>query len=132
MSRYFSGIHPGKGPEGETTEEMMKRIVELDRPARIFYLSDFDPGGISMPMSVARKIEYAIRSDNPGLNLQLIPLVLSRDQVIQYRLPTIPIKETEVRADKFRERQQVDGAVELDALEALHPGELARIVSDAI
>ena len=112
--------------------EMMKRIVELDRPARIFYLSDFDPGGISMPMSVARKIEYAIRSDNPGLNLQLIPLVLSRDQVIQYRLPTIPIKETEVRADKFRERQQVDGAVELDALEALHPGELARIVSDAI
>ena len=112
--------------------EMMKRIVELDRPARIFYLSDFDPGGISMPMSVARKIEYAIRSDNPDLDLQLIPLALGRDQVEQYGLPTIPIKESEMRADKFMKRQEVDGAVELDALEALHPGELARIVTDAI
>ena len=112
--------------------ELMKRIVQLDRPARIFYLSDFDPGGISMPMSVARKIEYAIRSDNPDLDLQLIPLALGRDQVLQYGLPTIPIKETETRATRFMERKQVDGAVELDALEALHPGELARIVTGAI
>ena len=103
--------------------ELMKRIIELDRPARIFYLSDFDPGGISMPMSVARKTEYAVRADNPGLDLQVVPLAMSRDQVVQYGLPTIPIKETEVRADKFMERQEVDGAVELDALEALHPGE---------
>ena len=112
--------------------ELMKRIVELDRPARIFYLSDFDPGGISMPMSVARKAEYAVRCDHPGLDLQVVPLAMSREQVAQYGLPTIPIKETEVRADKFMERQEVDGAVELDALEALHPGELAEIVTEAI
>lgn len=112
--------------------ELMKRIVELDRPARIFYLSDFDPGGISMPMSVARKAEYAVRCDHPGLDLQVVPLAMSREQVAQYGLPTIPLKETEGRGDKFKERQEVDGAVELDALEALHPGELARIVTDAI
>ena len=60
---------------------LMERITELDRPARIFYLSDFDPGGISMPMSVARKAEYAIRADHPDLDLQLTPLALSRSQV---------------------------------------------------
>lgn len=112
--------------------KMIERITQLNRPARIFYLSDFDPGGISMPLSVARKTEYAIRCDHPDIDVQLVPIALSRQQVIQFKLPTIPIKESETRAGKFRERQEIDGAVELDALEALHPGTLGDMVRKAI
>ena len=59
--------------------------------------------------------------------MKLDPLVLTEEQCRQYRLPRTPIKETDRRGPKFEERFG-EGATELDALEALHPGELARIV----
>jgi len=61
----------------------------------------------------------------------LTPLALTRDQVITYHLPRIPIKESDVRKAGFEERYGA-GAVELDALEALYPGVLADLVRDAI
>ncbi len=61
------------------------------------------------------------------VDLQLIPLALTPDQCREYRLPRTPIKETERRKDKFEQIFGV-GATELDALEALHPGELARLL----
>ncbi len=47
------------------------------------------------------------------------------------KLPRIPIKETERRKDNFELTFGV-GATELDALEALHPGELARLLEAEI
>ncbi len=61
----------------------------------------------------------------------LEPLVLTREQVERYGLPRIPIKDSDRRKAGFEERFG-EGAVELDALEAVFPGELARIVSEAI
>jgi hypothetical protein len=61
----------------------------------------------------------------------LFPLVLTREQCLEYRLPRTPIKDSEKRKEGFEERHGA-GATELDALEALHPGELARIVGDAM
>jgi hypothetical protein len=46
-------------------------------------------------------------------------------------LPRIPIKETEKRSEAFEQRHG-EGATELDALEALHPGVLARILEQEI
>ena len=43
-------------------------------------------------------------------------------------MPRTPIKDTERRKDKFEQIFGV-GATELDALEALHPGELARLLN---
>jgi hypothetical protein len=54
-------------------------------------------------------------------------IVLTHDQCVRYRLPRIPLKETENRAPGWEQRYG-EGATELDALEALRPGELARIV----
>lgn len=131
--RYGVTLQTGVGEMSMTrVRKMIERITQLGRPARIFYLSDFDPGGLSMPLSVARKTEYAIRCDHPEMDVQLVPIALSREQVAQFNLPTIPIKESESRAGKFLERQDVDGAVELDALEALHPGALSEMVHEAI
>jgi hypothetical protein len=100
------------------------------RPVRILYISDFDPAGLSMPVSAARKIEFYARQQ-PGLDIQLIPIGLNHDQCVEYELPRTPIKKSEMRKAKFEERYGT-GATELDALEALHPGVLRRIVKEAI
>src|SRR5262249_37125109 len=49
------------------------------------------------------------------------------EQVVRHNLPRIPIKEEDRRRAAFEDRRG-EGAVELDALEALVPGELGRLV----
>jgi hypothetical protein len=61
----------------------------------------------------------------------LRPIVLAYDQCVEYRLPRTPIKKSDQRGARF-ERRFGEGATELDALEALHPGVLRRIVETEI
>jgi len=76
-------------------------------------------------------MEFFIRRDAPSADVRLFPLILTAEQVSQYGLPRTPIKDTERRRDAFEMRFGT-GAVELDALQALHPGELSRLISKAI
>lgn len=125
--REFNLI-PGTGETSEIlAREAVGRAVEDGRPMRILYVSDFDPGGRSMPVALARKIEYWIREADLDIDVTLDPIVLTPAQCEKYRLPRTPLKDTEKRAPKFEERFG-EGATELDALEALHPGELQKIV----
>lgn len=110
---------------------LIDRMKELKKPCRIFYISDFDPAGQSMPVAVARKIEKFIHDSDMEFDIRLFPLVLSFGQCNKYRLPRTPIKGSELRAGKFEERFG-GGATELDALEALYPGELKKIIGGAI
>jgi hypothetical protein len=97
-----------------------------------FITIDFDPGGMSMPVATARKIEFELhRLGIDGLDIEVRPVILTHDQCVEYRLPRIPIKETERRAGHFKERFG-EGGTELDALEAIHPGELGRILLSEI
>lgn len=106
---------------------LLQRIEELGKPCRIAYISDFDPAGDFMPVGVARQLEYWAQ-DYCSQEIKLEPICLTKEQVLKWNLPTVPIKESDLRANGFMERRGCDGAVELDAMEALHPGELARIV----
>ena len=110
---------------------LRKRVNVHGKPTRIFYISDFDPAGLWMPAAVARQIEFWRREHAPDEEIKLIPLALTKEQVIRYKLPRIPIKESDRRKKVFEDRHG-EGAVELDALEALHPGELGRMVIAAI
>jgi hypothetical protein len=122
----------GIGEQSEIrTRELAMRAAKYKAPVRVLYLSDFDPGGRSMPKAVARKVEFAIHKFGLNVDFQLIPLVLTPKQCRQYNLPRIPIKDTERRKDKFEQTFGV-GATELDALEAIHPGELKRIVEEEL
>lgn len=112
--------------------ELLQRAQDTGKPARIFYISDFDPAGDTMPVSTARHLEFMIDTYAPGADIKLQPLVLTLDQVREYNLPPIPIKESDKRSDNFMERYGVAGATELDALESRHPGALAQIVESAI
>jgi hypothetical protein len=120
---------------GEQGLEACRKVVERARafggPVRVLYLSDFDPAGESMPLAAARKIEFQIRTRHPDVDLQVRPVALTQRQCVDLGLPRKPIKESERRGERFEERHG-EGATELDALEALKPGELRRIVEREI
>jgi hypothetical protein len=127
--RYGANLQTGLGELSITaTLSLVQRLRQANRPARIFYVSDFDPAGQSMPVAVSRKIEYFVRTLGLDLDIRVFPVVLTLEQVQQYQLPRTPIKETERRRGGFEERYG-EGAVELDALEALYPGELETVLS---
>jgi len=122
----------GIGEQSETrSRELALRAAKYAVPVRVLYLSDLDPGGRSMPMAVARKVEFTIRKFGLDVDFQLIPVGLTPEQCDEYDLPRTPIKESERRKDKFEETFG-HGATELDALEALHPGAMGRILEAEI
>ncbi len=130
--RYGMVLQTGLGELSITaTLAAVSRLQQARRPARIFYVSDFDPAGQSMPVAVSRKIEYFVRTLGLDVDVRLFPVVLTAQQVKYYQLPRTPIKETERRREFFEDRHG-QGAVELDALEALYPGELESILGQYI
>jgi hypothetical protein len=132
--RYGVNLITGSGEQSLTScVNVVKRALASGRPVRILYISDFDPAGTSMPVAAARKIEFRLYQEQLSgvLDIQVRPIMLTNDQCIEYRLPRTPIKDTEKRAEKFEERFG-EGATELDALEALHPGEFERILTQEI
>lgn len=132
--RYSCNLITGAGELSITAvRAFLKRAEDAGRPARILYISDFDPAGLGMPISIARKIEFYQRSEDrfSDLDIALEPLVLTEDQVARFSLPRVPVKDSDLRKGRF-EAGHGEGQVELDALEALYPGTLRRIVRDAI
>jgi len=130
--RYGMNLQTGLGELSITaTLALVHRLQEAGKPARIFYISDFDPAGLSMPVSVSRKVEYFVRTLHLSVDVRVFPVILTAEQVHAYQLPRTPIKETERRRGGFEDRYG-EGAVELDALEALYPGELQRVLSQCI
>jgi len=128
--RYGLNIQTSLGEMSLTRcNELVERAAQNGgRPVRILYISDFDPAGQSMPVATARKIEWALEGDH---DIQLQPIALTHEQCLEHRLPRTPIKETELRGRRFEARFG-EGATELDALEALHPGILQEILTGEI
>lgn len=130
--RFYANLVTGEGEMTLTSVyALMQRLRRAGKPARIFYISDFDPAGYSMPCAVARKIEYLVRTESLNMDVCLHRLLLNREHVDGYNLPRTPIKESERRAATFEARHG-EGCVELDALEALHPGVRASITTGAL
>lgn len=126
--QYGANLVTGLGELSITaTLQCLRRIEARGKPTRIFYISDFDPAGQSMPVAVSRKIEYFVRTEQSDVDIRLFPVVMTAEQIEHYNLPRTPIKSTERRRESFELRHGT-GAVELDALEALYPGELARLI----
>lgn len=122
-------------PTGEASDtmiaELAARSAEDGRTTVILYCSDFDPSGRQMPVSVSRKLMALKDLYYPNLGLELYHIALTLEQVKKFNLPDSPIKEGENRGKKWQEvfgREQT----EIDALLALHPGALSKIVEDFI
>jgi hypothetical protein len=130
--RYQANLVTGLGELSITSMlAALQRAVERGTPTRILYVSDFDPAGQSMPLAASRKLEYFVSQHGAPLDIRLFPVVLTLEQITRYNLPRTPVKEAERRARGFEARHGA-GAVELDALEALYPGTLRRILAAEI
>jgi hypothetical protein len=56
--------------------DFVKRVRRANRPARVFYIADFDPAGHGMPVSVARKVEFFIADQGLDLDVRFQPLAI--------------------------------------------------------
>lgn len=129
--RYGVNLVSGPGFQSITyARKLLHRVRQSGKPARIFYISDFDPAGERMPVAVARQIEFYLPQIAPGADVKLTQVALTPEQVDEYGLPRIPNNKRDVRMAKF-EKIFGEGRVELDALEGVRPGELARLLAEA-
>lgn len=119
--------------EGTGHESITQHVIFLRRAqqhgsaAHILYVSDFDPGGENMPVAAARQLQFWMEKLEIDVKVSVDPLVLTHEQCVEFELPRIPLKKDLPGKTRWEERYG-EGATELDALEALHPGELARII----
>lgn len=95
-------------------------LNELDVPAFIYHLGDFDPSGVD----AGRKIERTLREMSPATVIHFQRLAVLPEQIESWSLPTRPTKQTDTRARHFG-----DVSVELDAIA---PDRLRRLVERAI
>jgi hypothetical protein len=93
---------------------LRQRVAQLEKPCRVLYVSDYDAAGKNMPRQMARQMQFWIDRYAADYDIRVEPIVMTAEQAAKY--PAAP--DT--------------GAVELDAMEALEPGKLARIVRRSI
>ena len=118
-------------PTGELSTALLEGIVSRaaadGRPCRVFYLSDFDPSGVHMPVEVARKIQALCDLKFQDLDIELHRCALLAEQVKNLDLPETPLKDTERRAERWREKFGCE-QTEIDALSTIAPAVLTKIV----
>jgi hypothetical protein len=83
-------------------------ISELDVPAHIYHLGDYDPSGVN----AAEKIEETLRELAPSAEIHFQRLAVTPEQIASFNLPTRPTKASDTRSRGFGEI-----SVELDAIE---------------
>src|SRR5262245_22871747 len=96
-------------------------INQLDVPAYIYHLGDFDPSGVN----AGEKIEETLRELAPGAEIEFERIAVTETQIAGWDLPTRPTKTSDTRAKSFGSSL----SVELDAIE---PNQLRALVQGAI
>ena len=116
-------------PTGEISDTLLYRIAkdaaEDGRPLVVFTVSDCDPAGHQMPVTIARKLQALRDLLFPTLRFEVVPAALTVEQVRDLDLPSTPLKETEKRADRWRAAFGVE-QTEIDALATLSRMSCAR------
>jgi len=121
-------------PTGEISDTLLYRIAkdanDDGRPLVLFTLADCDPAGHQMSVSIGRKLQAFRDLLFPDLCFEVVPVALTVEQVRELGLPSTPLKETEKRADRWRQAFGVE-QTEIDALATLQPNVLRDIIERA-
>ena len=133
--------------EGQATTTVVKDFVDrllhsgptehpiAKKKIRIFYLSDFDFAGRIMVPAFAWKLYYLLLTmGGSELDIKIKPLALTEEQVEEYDLPPAPVSPKSLGAGTLQNRwlREYGKVIEIDSLMALHPGELEKIIVDAV
>jgi hypothetical protein len=122
---------------GEQSDTHIHRIAkdayEADMPLVVVTVSDFDPAGWQMPISIGRKLRAFQVALFPDLEYRVIPAGLTFRQCVDRNLPSTPLKATVKERAQGQPWLDAYGReqTELDAMLALHPGVIADAVSAA-
>ena len=125
-NRYAVRTFPTRGyPSFSYVLRMAQYIRERLKGKKtiVLYLGDFDPSGVDIERDLAERLRRYGAGD-----FTVKRVALTREQIIKYQLPPMPVKRSDARAPRFVAAYG-DEAVELDALD---PNELKRILAEAI
>ena len=121
-------------PSGEISDTLLYRIAvdatKDGRPLIVFTVSDCDPAGFQMPISIARKLQAFKDLLFPKLEFAVVPVALLPEQVRELDLPSTPLKDGEKRADRWVQAFGIE-QTEVDALMVLRPDTLREMVEAA-
>ncbi len=135
--------------DGRPTAEAAERLIDRARggrdgrgrsrsPTLALCLSDLSPEGLAFSRELALLIRDKISSSADGPDLRMARIGLSPRQVVDLGIPTIPGKAGGKKETKLYSRYVKpaglgpDRIAELDALEAYHPGGIARFVEEVL
>ena len=114
-------------PTGEISDTLVYQIArdanEDGRPLVMFTLSDCDPAGRQMPVSIARKLQAFADLYFPDLRFEVVPIALTPEQAKKEKLPSTPLKKGESRASRWKEAFGIE-QTEIDALTTPPEGEV--------
>jgi hypothetical protein len=117
-------------PNGEISDTMLHTMAQTGAQDGLCF-ADCDPSGWQMPISIGRKLQAFKALLFPELEFQVLRVALTPDLVRQHGLPSTPLKESERRADRWREAMGIE-QTEIDALAALRPDLLRQIAEQAV
>ena len=124
---YSIPVYSSGGFDSLTAKKRLSdRICGKGKPTVILHLGDYDPSGESIFNSVAEDVAAFVEADRPWatVNVRFVRVALTRDQVLEHRLPTAPAKATDSRSKSWE-----GGTCQL---EALPPDVIASILRSAI
>jgi len=113
-NRFSVRTFPTRGyPSFSYVQEMSRYITNQlgGKPTVVLYFGDFDPSGVDIERDLSERLEKYGAKD-----FTVKRIALTADQIKKYRLPPMPVKMSDARADSFLE-EHGDRAVELDALD---------------
>jgi hypothetical protein len=120
-------------PTGEISDTLIYQIAkdaaEDGRPMVMFTLSDCDPAGRQMPVSIGRKLQAFRDLFFPDLQFEVVPVALTPEQVRTEGLPSTPLKEGEKRADRWKDAFGIE-QTEIDALTTPEKASILRRILD--
>lgn len=100
--------------------DMAIRLSNIkDKKKVLLYFGDYDPSGEDIPRSIIASLKEF------GINVELIRVALSKEQVIDYNLPFAPVKVTDTRSLNWNGLGQVE-------LDSLKPEVLRQLCFDSI
>lgn len=106
-----------------------------DKKIRIFYLSDFDYSGrIMVPAFIWKLYFILLTMGKQNLDIKIKPLALTAEQVEKFDLPPgpVPVKSLGSKTLQDRWLRDFGKIIEVDSLMGLYPGELEKIIVEAI
>jgi hypothetical protein len=122
-------------PAGEISDTLLYRMAKVGahdgRRMVVLCLSDCDPAGWQMPISIGRKLQAFQAFEFPELDFEVHRVALLPEQVRAHGLPSTPLKATELRADRWQQAMGV-AQTEIDALAALNPELLEEMMLQAL